>query len=215
MIRQYIVDGAREAGLVISQHTVQSLVAYSEELLKWNRKINLTAITDPREIAVKHFIDSMFFVQQVKNGERLLDIGSGAGIPSIPLKIDKPEVEVVSVDAVAKKIHFQRHVARILGLQKFDALHMRIEELAKTEQQSFDVITSRAFSSLEMFVTVSAPLLSKTGRLIAMKGPASDDEMKGVPDMLRSHGFEIHGVDSYKLPFNYGERRLITITYCK
>lgn len=205
-----------EAGLEITEYQIEALITFAEELKKWNKKINLTAITNDDEIAIKHLVDALFFADFIGTCETVLDIGSGAGIPSIPLKIVKPEMPVVSVDAVAKKIHFQRHIARLLKFDHFEALHVRVEELQKTSANSFEVITSRAFSSLETFVRLGAPLLHESGRMIAMKGPIADKETQlKDEELLADLGFKIIDVHSYSLPFNSGKRSLILIKPCK
>lgn len=204
--------GARELGLAMAEENLRAFAVLAAELRKWGRKINLTAITSVEEIAVKHIIDSLVFANIVNDGECVLDIGSGAGFPALPTKIARAAVSVVSVDAVGKKINFQRHVARLLGLCGFEALHERIENLAKTRPHRYDVITSRAFSSLEQFVSLAVPLLADTGRMVAMKGPAVTGELEAARPSLLDMGFEISSVDVYQLPFNKGERSLIVIS---
>ena len=212
MIGCILKHNAQEMGLVLSDENILAFELYVAELIKWNRKVNLTAITADNDIVVKHLIDSLVFAAYVNDGESVLDIGSGAGLPAIPLKIVKPMVSVVSIDAVGKKIQFQRHVARLLKFNSFEALHARVESLWEDGARRFDVITSRAFSQLEQFVTLAAPLLALDGRMIAMKGPSAIEEMKNSEDFLCNHGFEISAVHSYKLPLNAGERNLIVIT---
>lgn len=202
-------------GLAVSEEHIQAFELFAAELKKWNRKVNLTALSADKDIAVKHLIDSLVFADQVCEGENVLDIGSGAGIPAIPLKIVKPLIPVVSVDAVGKKIFFQRHVARLLGLKSFEALHARVESLHETHSHGFRVITSRAFSRLEQFVSLAAPLLADGGRMIAMKGPAVFGEMRESEGLLLALGYEVSSVHSYSLPFDMGERSLIIITPCK
>ena len=211
MIRPALEKGLTEIGMSLSEEHIHSFELFADELKKWNRKINLTSICKDVDIAVKHIIDSLVFAARVNDGDHVLDIGSGAGIPAIPLKIVNPEVRVVSVDAVGKKILFQRHVARVLGLKDFEALHTRVENIHSTHAGRFDVITSRAFSRLEMFVALAAPLLKSGGRIIAMKGPHVDNEFGQAGDELRLLGFEISSVDTYSLPMNKGERSLVTI----
>ncbi|KAA0889874.1 16S rRNA (guanine(527)-N(7))-methyltransferase RsmG [Oryzomonas rubra] len=198
-------------GLEISEESIRAFELFADQLKKWNRKINLTAIISDEEIAVKHIIDALIFAGCVRDDERVLDIGSGAGVPAIPLKIVKPSVPVTSVDAVGKKILFQRHVARLLKFDGFEAIHGRVEELCGTRSHGFDLITSRAFSRLEQFVGLAAPLLSGTGRLIAMKGPGVADEIKADEERLATLGFEIVSVTPYRLPLSKGERNLIEI----
>lgn len=215
MIRQTLEQGAFETGLEISDQCLRSFELFIGELKKWNRKVNLTAITNDDEIAAKHIIDSLFMTRYVEKNEKVLDIGSGAGLPAIPLKIVKPETDVVSVDAVAKKIHFQRHVSRLLQFHGFEALHARVESLHTTRSGCFDVITSRAFSNLSQFTFLAAPLLAPGGRIIAMKGPAANEEMAEADAALKILNFKIKTVFPYDLPFNCGTRHLIEIVACK
>lgn len=215
MIGDILEHRTQEMGLMLSDSNIQAFELYVAELKKWNSKVNLTAITADEEIVAKHLVDSLVFATQVNDTENVLDIGSGAGLPAIPLKIVKPLVSVVSVDAVAKKIHFQRHVARLLKFNSFEALHARVEKMREFEDRRFDVITSRAFSQLDRFVVLAAPLLATGGRMIAMKGPSAVDEMAESEEVLGRLGCQISAIHSYKLPFNAGERNLIVIKSCE
>ncbi|NVN89224.1 MAG: 16S rRNA (guanine(527)-N(7))-methyltransferase RsmG [Desulfuromonadales bacterium] len=211
MIRDTLIQAAQQMRLEIPEEQIRAFELFAMELKKWNRKINLTSIITDQEIAVKHIIDSLCLTRLISSRHSVLDVGSGAGIPAIPLKIARPDVTVVSVDAVGKKIHFQRHIARLLRLQNFEALHSRIESLCTTHAQRFDVITSRAFSDLEQFVRLTGALLADGGVLIAMKGPAASTELESARTVLRSLQFELGSIDHYTLPFENGERCLITI----
>ncbi len=215
MFRDALRQAAAEMHIDMPQEQIEAFELFSEELKKWNRKINLTAITTDREIAVKHIIDSICLARLIDGAENVLDVGSGAGIPAIPLKIIRPDIHVTSVDAVAKKIHFQRHMARLLHLQKFEALHTRIENLGDRYERHFDVITSRAFTDLEQFVRLTNLLISDDGSLIAMKGPAANSELEQARTTLQTLQFEICSIVRYALPFNNGERCLVTIKRTK
>jgi len=212
VIRPALEKGLAEMGMSLSEERMHSFELFAAELKKWNRKVNLTSICKDADIAIKHIIDSLVFAACVNDGDQVLDIGSGAGVPAIPLKIVHPEARVVSVDAVGKKIFFQRHVARVLALKDFEALHTRVENLHSTHAGRFDVITSRAFSKLEMFVALAVPLLKSGGRIIAMKGPHADNEFDRAGEELRLLGFEISSIGTYSLPMNKGERSLVTVT---
>ena len=207
-ISEMVAQGAQLIGLTLSTAEVDAFERYATELKKWNRKVNLTAITKDREIAIKHFIDSLNLVPYLSDGDSLLDIGSGAGFPVIPLKIIRPEISMVSVDSVAKKINFQRHVIRLLNLNKIEALHARIEELHNSRRNSFTVITSRAFTRLDRFVDLAAPLLAEGGVLIAMKGEQAEYEVLLTDNNLQSSGFGVDSIQRYALPENMGERVL-------
>ena len=125
--QKLIMDGARQLGIAIDEHICAAFATHAAELIHWNRKINLTAITDPRDIAVRHFIDSLVPAKFIPNGARLLDIGSGAGFPGLPLKIVKPSLSVFLIDGTRKKINFLKHMIRSLNLDQSEARHIRAE----------------------------------------------------------------------------------------
>ncbi len=211
MIRSELEKALLETGLIVPEQTIQSFETYAAELQKWNRKFNLTAICRDRDIAIKHLIDALFFINGVSLGGCIMDIGSGAGIPAIPLKIVRPDIRVISVDAVGKKIMFQKHVSRLLGLDGFEALHTRVENLHDSHAGLCDVITSRAFSRLDLFAALAAPLLKCNGKLVAMKGPDIHGEIEAVKDSVRQAGFLIGPVSEYLLPMEMGRRTLVTL----
>ncbi|MDD2539681.1 MAG: 16S rRNA (guanine(527)-N(7))-methyltransferase RsmG [Desulfuromonadaceae bacterium] len=196
---------------LLSSHVVDQFERYAAELKKWNKKVNLTAITKDNEIAIKHFFDSLSLAPYISGCDHLLDIGSGAGLPIIPLKIIRPDIPMVSVDAVAKKIHFQRHIIRLLELQNIEAIHARIEDLHVTHRHLFSVITSRAFTRLDRFVSLAAPLLSENGVLIAMKGDHAEGEIAASDEAFMADGFTVTSVQRYTLPQNMGQRVLTFI----
>jgi len=210
-----LVHEATNMGLVLTDENLLAFKSFAAELLKWNSKVNLTSITDENEIVIKHFIDCLHLAPHVLREDILLDIGSGGGLPVIPLKIVRPDTMMVSVDAVGKKINFQRHVIRLLGLKKIEALHARIEDLDKTHAGKFSLITSRAFTRLDNFVSLASPLLAADGRIIAMKGLGADDEISESSEVLRLLGFSITSQHAYKLPNNMGTRALVVMKPCK
>jgi 16S rRNA (guanine527-N7)-methyltransferase len=215
VIRPILEIGLTETGLNLTEDCFAAFEQFGAELKKWNKKVNLTAICNDADIAIKHIIDSLVFASFIDDGKCVLDIGSGAGVPAIPLKIAKPGVKVVSVDAVGKKILFQKHVARLLVFDDFEALHSRVESLHTAQERRFDVIVSRAFSRLELFVALASPLLKSGGKIIAMKGPSVHCEFEAASEKLLSLGFEISSIHAYSLPMNKGERNLVTITALK
>lgn len=184
----------------------------ADQLLRWTKRRNLTAITERREVLEKHLVDSLTLMPLVCHSRRLLDIGSGAGFPALPLKIACPGLEVVSVDAVGKKIDFQRHIARTLGLQTFTALHSRIEELSgdASFRAGFDLVTARAVTSLSDLVAMAKPFLAPSGRLIAMKGPEGEQEFAEHRESLQREGWTAH-LHRLVLPCSGSERSLIEL----
>jgi 16S rRNA (guanine527-N7)-methyltransferase len=176
----------------------------------WNRKINLTAIRDEAEIAVKHFVDSLTVLPYLAGRSAMLDLGSGGGFPVIPLKIVRPEIEAVSVDAVEKKILFQRQAARVTGLQRFTALHERGERLASIYPGGFDLIVSRAFAEIPTFVGMALPLLAPGGIIVAMKGRGGEDEVASARPYLDEKGVRATNIKKLSLPVA-GDARCLVI----
>jgi len=179
--------------LAVPPEQVSQLVWLADELLRWSRSRNLTAISRPDEVVEKHLVDCLTLAPHVPETGRLLDIGSGAGFPALPLKIVKPCLDVVSVDAVAKKIMFQRHVARALRLEKFMAVHGRVEACLEAPgfENKFDLITARAVGRLVLLLRLAGPLLKSGGQLVAMKGPEGLDELAECREQLVVEGWSV------------------------
>lgn len=209
--KELLATGAGELGISLSREQLRLLDIFAEELKKWNRKINLTAITDDEGIAVKHLVDSLSLLKVIQGAGRLLDIGSGGGFPGIPVKIVRPEIEVVSVDAVVKKISFQKQAVRLLGLTQFTATHARAELLSETYPEYFDWVVSRAFSDLAPFVAMALPVLKPEGVIVAMKGPGAADEIVEAGAKLTELGARVDSVLDFRLPVSGDARSLIIL----
>ena len=200
--------------LEISPGSLVQLELLVDELLRWTKRRNLTAITDRDEVLEKHLVDSLTMLPFARTAGRLLDMGSGAGFPALPLKIVCPALEVVSVDAVGKKIDFQKHVARKLGLSSFTGLHARIQNLQKDEnyRAGFDLVTARALTSLEDLVAMAEPFLEPGGRLVAMKGPEGEQEFSAYRNRLSESGWSI-ALHRLVLPRSGAQRCLIELAH--
>jgi len=150
--------GADLLGLNLSPDQTALLVAHARELQLWNAKMNLTAITDIRLVAYKHFVDALAAARFLDRPSRIMDIGSGAGFPAIPMKVFYPDLDVTMVDAVRKKVSFLNHVVRTLKLDKISALHARVEDLAGDPGhfQMYDAVTARGFADLGKLATPAA-----------------------------------------------------------
>lgn len=209
--KDLLLKGAGELGIALTSAQMASLNAFAEELKKWNRKINLTAITDDEGIAVKHLVDSLSLLKVVQGAGRLLDIGSGGGFPCIPVKIVLPDLDIVSVDSVVKKISFQKQATRLLNLAHFEAIHVRAETLAETYAESFDWVVSRAFSDIPSFVAMALPVLKTDGRIVAMKGRNAADEVAAAEGALEKLGARVESVQDFLLPGSGDARSLVVI----
>ncbi len=193
--KRLFVEGAKAFGINLDERKIEAFELYLKELLKWNRKINLTAIRSEKGILLKHFLDSFSVYPYLPERPFVLDIGSGAGFPGIPLKIVRPTVELTLIDSVRKKVDFQRHVIRTLGLKGVESVHGRVQDkgILRDLEGRFDIILSRAFANLQTLLVLSLPFLKETGTVIAMKGEIDDEEIKhlagieGIPYRLQEN----------------------------
>lgn len=181
---------------------------YRDMLIETNKKFNLTTITDPKEIELKHFEDSLTILPYIEEGSRVLDIGSGPGFPGIPLRIKK-DIDLTLIDSVNKKVGFMNEVIKALDLDKTRAIHVRAEDFAKKERESYDIVVSRAVANLSTLAELCLPFLKLGGIFIAMKGPKADEELKEAQNALKILGGELVKVDRLDLDGN--ERNNIII----
>jgi 16S rRNA (guanine527-N7)-methyltransferase len=213
--KQAIRIGADTFDIQIDSEAMKRFAGHAAELMRWNKKINLTAIRDPLEIAIKHVLDSIIPSGIIPGDKKkLLDIGSGGGFPGIPLKILMPSLSVTLIDASQKKISFLKQVIRSLKLKKIDAIHIRAQEMAGLVEfeKHFDIIISRALTSLESFVVMSLPLLSENGMIIALKGNVDDAEIKAVRSLINRHDMSLT-LQQYPLPLLEDNRTIVSIRY--
>ena len=218
---QVIIDGARVFDLDLNRSHTDLFAVHARELLHWTRITNLTTITDPFEVAVKHFVDSLAPVGMISPGATLLDIGSGGGFPGIPLKVMLPSLSVTLIDASRKKVNYLKHVIRSLKMEGIEALHIRAEDLAvePAYNRRFDYIISRALTDLGSFARCGLPLLSKEGVLIALKGKVDPAELEKMAPVASENSNESNTdqqfypptLEKYKLPFTRSKRSLISI----
>ncbi len=170
--KKTVKQGIEKFGIFPSSRQLDIMAIHGLELIKWNKKFNITSITDPLEVAIKHFIDSAVLGCYVPDNIKILDIGSGGGFPGIPLKVIKPLNKVVMIDASRKKTSFLKHIIRTTNITEINAFHGRAQDFAKKQdfKESFDIVVSRAFTSLKKFLPIACLFLSKNGFILAMKG---------------------------------------------
>ncbi|CCK80267.1 16S rRNA (guanine(527)-N(7))-methyltransferase RsmG [Desulfobacula toluolica] len=207
--KHHLINGSNALGIKVSDHQSEQMLVHSKELMVWNKKINLTAIKKPLQIAEKHFIDSIAAASFLGNEQSVIDLGSGGGFPGIPIKIMNPSVNVVLIDSSRKKINFLKHIIRMLDLDTIDAIHSRVEDLHENNvyKNKFDAVISRAFTDLSKFVKLAAPFLNKKGAIYAMKGKNADQEI--TPEILEQYNLT---TDHYRLPFEKSNRYVIKLS---
>lgn len=193
--------GAAELGITIGEKETNLFLKYLAELKEWNKKINLTSITDDKDIIVRHFLDSLTLVPLLSGKETLLDIGSGAGFPGIPLNIVIPDLKVTLMDSVNKKVIFMRHIIRTIGLKNIEAVQARAEDKETITRFAacFDVVTSRAFAGLCSFLDIALPYAKMGGALISVKGPKGMEELKELKEIKNIKAVQIKEI---RLPFS-------------
>ncbi len=219
--KRLIIDSAREINIPVSNFQADQFAIHAVELEKWSKKINITAISDPAEVAIKHFVDSITPVRLISPNQRLLDIGSGGGFPGIPLKIMIPSLSVRLIDASRKKTNFLKHVLRLLKTDDIEARQIRLEDFVVETMnfQTFDIVVCRALTNLRSFVEKAIPLLSENGTIIAFKGIISENELKSVQTItvqnsdtseITKHHFTANLI-KLMLPRINAERSIITL----
>jgi len=196
-----LADGLAELGIALPDAVQRQLLAFRDLLLKWNKTYNLTALRDPDQAISHHLLDSLAILPHVGSGP-LLDVGSGGGLPGIPLAIARPELAVAMVDTVQKKASFLQQASIELGLKNVTVHHARVEEM----QGQYAQISSRAFADLGLFVSLTRHLLAPGGRWLAMKGVRPDDEIAALPADIT-----VEAIISLTVPGLEAERHLIIL----
>ncbi|MFV9691993.1 MAG: 16S rRNA (guanine(527)-N(7))-methyltransferase RsmG [Desulfobacteria bacterium] len=205
--------GAKGVGVCLSMEMISNLLVFIQKLKEWNNRFNLTAITLENEVLLKHLVDSLAPSPYLPHGASILDIGSGAGLPGIPLKIVRSDLRVTLLDSSRKKIHFQKHVIRTLKLCQIQTIQTRAEDAIGRNpdmRRHYDAVLSRAFSSLKFFIELGKPFIKENGFLIAFKGPGGTAELSRLEPWLAHKSMRIAGVE-YRLPYLEHDRRLYIV----
>lgn len=209
MNEQQFKDALSEKGIILTDTQLEQFRIYHKELVEWNDKMNLTAITEQSAVYLKHFYDSItaaFYLDFTKPMS-ICDVGAGAGFPSIPLKICFPHIEVTIVDSLNKRIQFLQHLSGELGLTKVQFVHSRAEDFGQSShRESYDVVTARAVARLSVLAELCVPLVKKGGVFVAMKAATASDELDDAEKALQKLGVKLETVHSFLLPIEESER---------
>ena len=208
-------DKANKINITISDEQIKEFYEYMNLLLEWNEKINLTAITEPKEVIMKHFIDSITVEKYINNDDLVADIGTGAGFPGIPLNIIKNNANYVLVDSLNKRINFLNEVINDLNLKNIKTVHSRVEDFAKNNREKFDVATSRAVAALNILLEYLLPLVKVDGICVCMKGSNIEEEVSNAKKALEVLGGKIEKIEEIVLPDSDVKRNIIIIRKVK
>lgn len=197
----------------IEEKQAENLYKYMNLMLEWNEKINLTAITEPNEVILKHFVDSLTILKYLEKGEKVIDVGTGAGFPGIPLNIMKNDCEYTLLDSLNKRIIFLEEIVNSLELKNITTMHARVEEAGKNKKyrEQYDIATSRAVASLNILLEYLLPLVKVGGKCICMKGSNIEEEIENAKNAISTLGGEIEKIENITLPDSDISRNIVII----
>ena len=210
---------ATEYGLNLTEDQISAFNKYYELLYEWNKKINLTAITEPKDVAIKHMVDSLscFKADLFKENISLIDVGTGAGFPGLPLKIFYPSLKLTLLDSLNKRVKFLQLVVDELGLKDVEVIHARSEEAARNKKyrEKFDLATARAVARLPIICEYCLPFVKDGGTFVALKGRQYEEEATQAQKAIKVLGGEISDIMPVKLPEIDDKRAVIYIKKIK
>lgn len=211
MNEQEFKEALSDKGIDLSNGQLAQFRIYYQELVEWNEKMNLTAITDQPSVYLKHFYDSITaaFYLDFTQPMKMCDVGAGAGFPSIPLKICFPHIEVTIVDSLNKRIQFLNHLSEKLELSGVEFVHSRAEDFGQSaHRESYDLVTARAVARLSVLAELCVPLVKKGGVFAAMKAASAPEELQDAQKALQKLGAEQEHIHSFQLPIEESERHI-------
>lgn len=213
-MEQRLHAGLIQLGLPVEG--IPALMRYADLLVEKNKVMNLTAITEPADIATLHFLDSvaMLTLADLK-GKKMADVGTGAGFPGMPLKIVEPSLQLTLLDSLNKRIDFLKEVCADLGLEGVECIHGRAEEFAAAHREDYDIVTSRAVANLQMLSELCLPLVKVGGTFLSMKAVDSEEEVNAAKGAIKTLGGQIEKVVDYTIPGTDVQHRLIFIKKIK
>lgn len=202
-----------EYGITITDTQVKQFELYYKLVLEWNEKFNLTSILEQHDVIIKHFLDSVLICEHLKENAKLIDIGAGAGFPSVPIKILRPDIEIVMVDGLNKRITFLNEVITKLGLKNATAIHERCELLAHKPEfrEKFDYCVARAVAETNVLSEYCLPFVKLFGYMVAYKSRSANEELEKAKSAIEVLGGKLTDVKNYKLKEIDAERNLIFI----
>ena len=210
-----IKEKLNKINIEIEDIQIEKFYNYMKLLVEWNEKINLTAITEPKEVILKHFVDCITILKYIPKDAKIVDVGTGAGFPGIPLNIMESRPNYKLVDSLNKRINFLNEMIDELELENINTVHSRIEDFAKNNKESYDVATSRAVASLNILLEYLLPLVKVGGICICMKGSNIQEEVQNSKKALEVLGGKIESIEEIVLPDSDITRNIIIVRKIK
>ncbi len=216
MNKEEFINELKKLNITLTSEQLNQLDEYYHLLIEWNEKINLTRITEEKDVYLKHFYDSLTLSRVINLDQelKLCDIGTGAGFPGLVLKIVFPKLKITLVDSLLKRIKFLDIVINKLNLSNIETVHSRAEDYVKFHKKEFDIVTSRAVSRLNNLLEYSTPLVKKNGYFIPMKANCEDEINESLP-ILKRKNIKIEQIDEFYLPIENSKRTIIKLVIQK
>jgi 16S rRNA (guanine527-N7)-methyltransferase len=213
--REILIQGSRSYGIELDEVQVEQFILYKDLLKEWNEKINLTAITEDEDIIKKHFIDSISIAKSglFKEGMKIIDVGTGAGFPGIPIKIIYPGIDVCLLDSLNKRINYLNEVIEKLQLKGISTIHGRAEDIARKPEfrESFNIATARAVANMAVLSEYCIPFVKTGGYFAAMKGPSVDEELKESKNAIGTLGGRLVNIINTEIPGEEMEHKIVIV----
>lgn len=215
--KKRFLELANKININLTENQIEKFYKYMELLLEWNKKINLTAITDEDEIILKHFIDSLTVLKYINENDKIIDVGTGAGFPGIPIAIMMPNVRITLLDSLNKRINFLNEVIRELDLKNIETIHSRSEDCGKDIffREKYDIALARAVANLSTLSEYLLPFIKIDGKMICMKGSNLEEELKNAEYAIKELGGEFVLKDEFELPDSDIKRNIIIVEKVK
>ncbi len=210
-MKDILKSGSIELGCELNDEQIEKLIKYSELLVNWNEKMNLTAITDEASIATKHFLDSMSAISTGYVKGKTIDVGCGAGFPGLVLKIARPDIDLTLLDSLNKRITFLKAVCEELKIEDVKFEHSRAEDGARRMRERFDTVVSRAVANMSVLSELCIPFLKVGGRFLALKGPLAEEELKEANRAISILGGEVEDIFQAKIPHTDLSHKIIIV----
>ena len=211
--KKVLYEKTKQIGIELTEEQLEKFYLYMNILLEWNEKINLTAITNEEEIILKHFVDSLTINKYIEDSKSLIDVGTGAGFPGIPIKILRQDLKITLLDSLNKRINFLNEVIEKLELKNIECIHGRAEEFGKNKnyREKYDISTSRAVANMSTLSEYLIPFVKIGGKVLAMKGDKAEEELEEAKKSIKLLGGKVENIDNFYLPNSDIKRSIIII----
>ena len=208
-------NAAEEVGMSLSEEQYNKFIKYMKLIQEWNEKVNLTAITEDEEVVKKHFIDCIkaYKCEELKNAKTIIDVGTGAGFPGIPIKIMFPHLQITLLDSLNKRLKFLNNVIDELGLESIETVHGRAEDIARKEEfrEQYDLCVSRAVANLSTLSEYCIPFIAKNGKFISYKSSISSEEIQNAKSAIKILGGVVVEEKTVHLPCSDMDRTFVVV----